>query len=142
MDAQPEAIVRDFCAAWERRDLPAVIAFLAEDVVYQNVPRPAMRGREAAKAFLAPLIERTVGIDFQLLEIAIGADGKSVLTERMDRLHFPSGVVDIPIMGVFKVEQGRIAHWRDYSDSAATMKGFKDIHVNLAAGAETAAAQS
>ena len=114
----PLAIVTDFCSAWERRSLEDVLSYLAPDVVYQNVPIPAMHGKDKTAAFLAPIIKNTIKIDFELLNVAVSRQGDEVLTERMDRLHFAGGTVDIPVMGIFVIRDGKIAQWRDYSDNA------------------------
>lgn len=132
MSTDPRDVVVAFCEAWERRSAKDVLGFLADDVVYQNVPGPVMRGIEAASGFLSPILEKTTKIDFELLSIAVSARGDEVLTERMDRLHFSTGVVDIPIMGIFVVRDGKIVEWRDYADSASVGKGFVNAKVNLA----------
>lgn len=118
MQADPESIVRDFCKAWELLDAPCVFGMLADDIVYQNVPRPAYIGKAAVVAFLEPIFRRALKIEFRLLAIAVAADGRRVLTERLDRLHFSEGVIDIPLMGIMELDdQGLIAAWRDYPDS-------------------------
>lgn len=126
-----EAVIR-FCAAFERRSREDVLAYMAPDIVYQNVPLPAMHGIEQAAKFLAPILTKTIKIEFKLLSLAVSASGEEVLTERLDRLHFPSGVVDIPLMGIFVVRNGKIAQWRDYADNAAVAAGFVNAKVDLA----------
>ena len=42
MDA--DRIVRDFCAAWGRADIEALMDAFAEDAVYHNMPMAAARG--------------------------------------------------------------------------------------------------
>jgi limonene-1,2-epoxide hydrolase len=126
MNDNPQELVVAFCRAWERRSLSDVLGYLAEDIVYQNVPRPAMNGIDAVRGFLAPIFNRTTKIDFQVLSIATSSNNE-VLTERMDRLHFPNGVVEIPIMGIFAVRDGKITHWRDYPDSAAVEEQFASL---------------
>lgn len=116
--ATAENIVIEFCRAWERRNLDELLALMDEQIVYQNVPKPAMNGIEAAREFIAPIIAKTTRIDFEIINIASKPDGATVLTERLDRLHFPGGVVEIPIMGTFVVADGKIREWRDYPDSA------------------------
>lgn len=119
-----ETIVREFCDAWERRDLPAILGVLAPDIVYQNVPAPAMHGKDAATAFLTPIVQQTTKIDFILTAIAVAADGETVLTERIDRLYYGEKLVDLPLMGVFVIRNGLIAEWRDYTDSASAGAQF------------------
>jgi limonene-1,2-epoxide hydrolase len=125
-ETNAEAIVCRFCRLWEARDLDGILAMMSPDVVYQNVPRPAMHGRAAVRAFIAPLVEKTTAIDFIVTAIATG-DGKKVLTERLDRLHYGDKVVDIPLMGVFEVTSGLITHWRDYADSAYVQSQFAQL---------------
>lgn len=41
---------------------------MAPDVVYENVPLPAMHGIDEAAKFLTPLLTKTIKIEFKLLE--------------------------------------------------------------------------
>jgi limonene-1,2-epoxide hydrolase len=127
-----EAVVLAFCQAWNDRNIDAVLGLLAEDVVYQNVPQPAMHGRKAAGRLLAPIVRETTGIEFIVSNIAVSKDGSTVLTERVDRLHYPGGTVDLPLMGVFVVRDGLIVEWRDYADSATVGREFSQAGVKLA----------
>ena len=117
-DTSAEAIVRRFCEIWEERDLEGIMAMLSPDIVYQNVPGPIMRGHEEVRTFLAPFVEKPTKIEFILTAIGSSSDGQTILTERLDRLHYGDKVVDIPLMGIFVVKSGLIAAWRDYADSA------------------------
>jgi limonene-1,2-epoxide hydrolase len=126
-----EAVVRALCRAWERRDLEGILALMAQDVTYQNVPQPAMQGRPQARRFIAPIIRETQSIEFVLVKLVASEAAGLVLTERVDRLHYPSGLIEIPLMGIFVVQQGRIAQWRDYADSVTVARGFEKAGVKL-----------
>ncbi|HJQ18071.1 MAG TPA: limonene-1,2-epoxide hydrolase family protein [Allosphingosinicella sp.] len=126
-DTSAEAIVRRFCQTWDERDLEGIVAMLSLDIAYQNVPRPAMHGREEVRAFVAPIIAKATRIEFILTAIATSPDGETVLTERLDRLHYGDKVVDIPLMGVFVVKSGLITAWRDYADSAHVGAQFAQL---------------
>lgn len=130
MSNDPKTVVTQFCEAWERGSVDEVLGFLAPDIEYQNVPAPVMRGREEAAQFLAPILRNATKVEFILLGIA--ASGEQVLTERLDRLHFPTGVVDIPLMGIFVVKDGKITEWRDYADNASVGASFANAKVDLA----------
>lgn len=130
-----EAIVRNFCKAWEARELKDVLAAMSEDIVYQNVPAPSLIGVKAVEDFIAPLIRNTVAIEFRIDALAVTESGGRVLTERLDRLHFPSGVLDIPVMGIFGIEGGKITEWRDYADFASIGEASARLGISLAAGA-------
>ncbi len=51
--------------------------------------------------------------------LAIAETGNKVLTERIDRIIDRNGaeVMTVPVMGVFEIEDGKIAVWRDYFDT-------------------------
>jgi RNA polymerase sigma-70 factor (ECF subfamily) len=52
-DARVRRLVRDYIAAWERRDVDALVALLAEDVTLEMPPYPNwFRGRDAVIAFI------------------------------------------------------------------------------------------
>ena len=132
MSSDSRDVVIGFCNAFERRSAEDVLAYMAPDIVYQNVPLPAMHGIDAAAKFLTPLLTKTIKIEFNVLSLAVSNSGNEVLTERLDRLHFSTGVVDIPLMGVFVVRNGKISEWRDYSDNTAAVEGFVKARIDLA----------
>ena len=42
--------------------------------------------------------------------------GATVMNERTDRFRMAKGWVELPVVGVFEVHDGRITLWRDYFD--------------------------
>ena len=50
--------------------------------------------------------------------LAIAADGNTVFAERVDRIDAGGRHVDLPVVGVFELQDGKIAAWRDYFDLA------------------------
>jgi limonene-1,2-epoxide hydrolase len=50
-----------------------------------------------------------------------------VLTERVDVFHYSSGRVSVPLMGIFRVRDGKIAEWRDYADIASFVRQMAAI---------------
>jgi RNA polymerase sigma-70 factor, ECF subfamily len=53
-DERVRAVVEDYVAAWERRDVQAMVALLAEDVTFAMPPHPHwFRGRDAVVEFIA-----------------------------------------------------------------------------------------
>ena len=131
MSKDARDVVLGFCAAWERRNVEDVLGYMAPDIVYQNVPLPVMHGVDEAAAFLTPLLRYTTKIEFKVLSIAVSASGNEVHTERLDRLHFPTGIVDIPLMGIFVVRDGKITEWRDYADNGSVMQALVDAKIDL-----------
>lgn len=52
---QPEQVVREFIASWNRMDFTAMLEWLDEAVVYHNIPMPEIHGREGVKALAVPV---------------------------------------------------------------------------------------
>jgi limonene-1,2-epoxide hydrolase len=112
--SRPADIVRRFCAAWADGDLDALMAFVADDAVYHNIPIDPVTGKDAIRATLAGFTQGVDKIEFRVLNLA--SDGDVVLTERVDVFHLPGTTIQLPVMGTFEVRDGKITAWRDYFD--------------------------
>lgn len=109
-----EQLVRDFCAAWGRREVDEILSFFAPDAVYHNMPIDPAVGTEAIRGILEMFVPPSSHIEFEILHLA--AAGDTVLTERVDRFRMGDRTIELPVMGVFEVSDGKIAAWRDYFD--------------------------
>jgi limonene-1,2-epoxide hydrolase len=108
-----------------------VLAALDDDVVYQNVGMPIIRGSRRTVKFLRRGLERPrAGFDVKIHRIA--ADGTSVLTERTDVIIYGPLRVAFWVCGVFEVRDGRITLWRDYFDFLDILKATARGLVGLA----------
>lgn len=114
MTPQPEALVRDFCAACGRRDVDEVLTFFTDDAVYHNIPMPAVEGHDAIRNVLGMFLTPAEMIEFEILRLAVAGD--VVFTERVDRFVMAGRKIELPVAGVFEVRDGKIAAWRDYFD--------------------------
>jgi limonene-1,2-epoxide hydrolase len=112
----PIQVVESFLGALERKDLDGAAAYLADDVVYQNVPLPADRGKPAVLRTLKGFQRFVTEFSVKMKNIA-EKDGV-VLTERVDILSGPFVYLDIWVCGTFEVKGGKIVLWRDYFDLA------------------------
>jgi len=109
----PTEVVENFIDAWNRMDWDAVTNALTDDVVYHNIPMEKLEGKAAAVAFITGM--QPEGVDWETLSIA--ENGNKVLTERIDRFDMPGGKkLELPVMGTFEIENGKIKAWRDYFD--------------------------
>ncbi|MGK2913946.1 MAG: nuclear transport factor 2 family protein [Porticoccaceae bacterium] len=111
-----EKTVRDFCAAWERLDVEAVLGFMSADAVYHNMPLPPLTGQSEIRAFLQGFFAAATRCRFELLTVV--ADATRVVTERLDSFGFPDKNLDrLPVLGIFEFDaNGKIQHWREYFD--------------------------
>jgi limonene-1,2-epoxide hydrolase len=120
--------VEGFLNALQDSDLEAAEAALDDNLVYENVGLPTIRGRaRAIKPFRQ--MEGRVGFEVKIHRIA--ADGAAVLTERTDALIFGPLRLQFWVCGVFEVHDGRITLWRDYFDMfdmvKATVRGLAGL---------------
>ena len=105
--------VEIFLSALQDQDIDGAGAVLDENVVYQNVGFPTIRGRaRTTKLFRG--MEGRAGFEVKIHRIAV--NGSSVLTERTDVLVLGPVRLQFWVCGVFEVSGGRITLWRDYFD--------------------------
>jgi limonene-1,2-epoxide hydrolase len=103
-----------FITAAAARDYDKALPLLAEDVEYQNMPLPAVRGRQAVKDTLEALMALTTESEWVVHRQL--AEGDLVMNERTDRFMMNGRWVELPVAGVFVVRDGVITLWRDYFD--------------------------
>jgi limonene-1,2-epoxide hydrolase len=103
-------------SAIEAKDINTAVAFMSEDISYENMPMKPMTGRSVVakvlQGFLAPAEE----VDWQIVSEIERED--TVFNERLDRFKINGQWLELPIAGVFKVRGGKIVLWRDYFDMA------------------------
>jgi len=116
--ADAKQIVQDFCDRMVKRDGESMRSFLADDAVYQNAGMPAAEGIDEVIANLAGQFAMFAD-SYEYKTIACVDEGNVVMNERLDCVRGPSGAVhELPVMGTFVVENGKIRRWTDYWDSA------------------------
>ena len=115
-------MIRDFCAAWSRLDPAELIRYFAEDGVYHNMPLAPVSGRAAVEQLIRGFIGTWSEAKFELLTVV--SAGGTVIAERVDRIRAGGKSVDLPCVGVFELEGGRIKRWRDYFDLATYQRAM------------------
>jgi len=106
--------------ALQDEDFDTIDRILADNVEWQNVGFPTLRGRER----IVGLMRRGQGrYGFEVKFHRIAAEGNAVLTERTDALVFGPLRIQFWVCGVFEVHAGRITLWRDYFDMFDFVKG-------------------
>ena len=108
------AVVEKFLYALRDKDLDTAGALLDDNLVYENVGLPTIRGRRRTMKLFAGMQKPSMGFDVKFHRVA--ADGNTVLTERTDALIFGRVRLNFWVCGVFEVREGRITLWRDYFD--------------------------
>ena len=120
----PEEIVNTFISKIEARDLDAALEQVSEDCYYDNVPIGDMTGKSDMHQFLSGLLQGEGPVEFEVVRQT--CTGNTVMNERLDRFHTASGrAIEIPVMGVFEVNEGLITFWRDYFDNGMFLRQIK-----------------
>jgi limonene-1,2-epoxide hydrolase len=111
----PTEVVDAFIAAIEDMDLDRACGLLAENVSYENVPMLPIVGRAATHAVLTGIMSKSTRVEWVVTR-QLGV-GNVVVNERIDRFEIGSGWLELPVAGVFEVnDSGLITLWRDYFD--------------------------
>lgn len=119
-DVDNARTVENFLYALQDEDFDTVDAQMADNIVYQNVGWPTLRGRQR----IMKIFRRGPGkVKFEVKIHRIAAEGNAVLTERTDALVIGPLRMQFWVCGVFEVHGGRITLWRDYFDMWDVTKG-------------------
>ena len=110
-----ENIIREFISTWSELNADKLSEFFTEDGIYHNIPMKPVQGREEVKQFITAFIKPWTSTTWDLLSIA--SEGDLVIAERLDRTQAGEKSVDLPCVGIFQMEEGKIKSWRDYFDS-------------------------
>lgn len=111
----PVEIVNTFIAAIEAKDIDAAVALAAADISYENMPISPVVGREGLGDMLRGFLGPASAIEWRILDQ--WSFDRTVINERLDRFQIGSGWLELPIAGVFKVDENdQISLWRDYFD--------------------------
>jgi limonene-1,2-epoxide hydrolase len=132
--AQPqneqEQVVVGFLDAWGPGAWPHMLdsydKWMTDDVSWESSGRPPVTGKQAAMDYLAKLHD-TLDMEYCTAEMhAMATRGPFVLTERTDWIHRGDGTasIEIPIMGIFEVRDGKIARYADYHADSPIKERF------------------
>lgn len=113
-----------FLEALAAEDLDTALALVDDDLLYQNVSLPSVRGKQALDDAFRPLLGR---FGFQVVNHHVAVDTNDtgvVLTERTDALVIGPVHVQFWVYGRFEVRDGLITLWRDSFDWGDMMVGL------------------
>jgi limonene-1,2-epoxide hydrolase len=121
----PTQTVTDFLATCEQPGGldEAIRRYFRPDTVWENVGMATTTGPDEAIALMAGFAEQFGMATMRVENLAVAETGNKVLTERIDHFIDPNGkaVGAFAVMGIFEVEDGKIAAWRDYFDTASAL---------------------
>lgn len=117
MSASPAEVVRRFMKLMEPMDYDNALKLIAPDCAYINPPPlGAVKGPAGVRAALEPFFGPMKENEFRVLREAV--NGNVVVLERLDRHLLGDKWIELPVTGVYEVNNGLITYWRDYFDMA------------------------
>lgn len=116
----PLETVKAFMKAMEPLDYDTAVQYVADTCEYTNPPPiGTVTGPAGVRAVLEPFFSPTLENEFVIVrELAAGS---TVMLERVDRHRLADKWVELPVTGVYEVQDGKITYWRDYFDAATIM---------------------
>ncbi len=122
----PEEAVDEFIARIVRIDLDAALELVTPDIEYDNVPMGKVSGPEGIRSILDWMIEGLDEVEFVIVRQI--AAGNIVMNERLDRFRIGEQWIEVPVAGVFEVdESGLITLWRDFFDQPTLMDRLAEV---------------
>jgi limonene-1,2-epoxide hydrolase len=106
-------IVENFLNALQDQDFDTLESLVADDLVYQNVGFPTIRGGARVVKMMRGM-EGRMGFEVKFHRNV--AEHTTVLNERTDAMILGPVRIQFWVCGVFEVHDGRITLWRDYFD--------------------------
>ena len=119
MATNSSSLVRQFCDALTSGDMQNAKPFLHANVYYHNQPWEPMRGADAVCDFLQPFIDGTHCRCVTMNILNQVGEGDTVMNAREELWVRGDLEVNLPVAGLFIVEDGLITRWVDYWDLAA-----------------------
>jgi limonene-1,2-epoxide hydrolase len=117
----PAETVTAFIHAIEAKDLDSALALVDDQIEYDNVPMAKVFGPEAVRTLLTPFLAGCTAVDWVVHHQVEQVDGPgtgTVMNERTDRFEMGGRWIELPVAGLFIVQDGKITLWRDYFDDA------------------------
>jgi limonene-1,2-epoxide hydrolase len=117
LDIANETLVTNFCADWSKRDIDALMPYLAEDLTYQITPgQPLITSADQFAKQMGAFLQNMESIEWEILRSFSVAP--LVLNERIDHFNAPAGSkrpsMHFHVAGHFFVEDGKIKVWKDW----------------------------
>jgi len=118
-----EKVIVEFINAWSRLDAKDLSSYFTDDGVYHNIPIEPVTGKKEIEDFIKNFSASWKHTNWDILNIV--SKSNIVITERLDRTKTKDGKsVELPCVGIFEMENGKIKIWRDYFDLGTYLKAL------------------
>ncbi|KAA1380103.1 nuclear transport factor 2 family protein [Aeromicrobium fastidiosum] len=121
-DDQKLDLSRRMFEAWDTMDWDAVVDLFADDGVLHSVMQEPVVGRAAIAERMAILGSKAERITLHVKALGI-IDGR-VFVERVDDFDFDGHHGEVPVVGILRMDDGKITEWLEYYDRPTLLAGM------------------
>lgn len=100
----------------------AIDPVFTEDGTYHDMMAKPVSGRKNLRKLIGGFLKGWTATEWEVINIVSRVS--VVIAERPDKTRLGDKKVDLPCVGVFEMENGRIKVWRDYFDLARYTKAI------------------
>lgn len=115
-DAEKIAVAQEMLDAWTRLDWERVYELFGEDGVLHNMMLEPTVGSATIRERFQVFEQGLTRMDFIVQRM--GVLNGEVVIERIDSFDFKGLTGEVPVVGIMKIENGRVREWREYYDRA------------------------
>lgn len=115
-DAEKLAVAQEMLDAWTRLDWERVYDLFGEDGVLHNMMLEPTVGAATIRERFQAFEQGLTRMDFIVQRMGV-LDGEVVI-ERIDSFDFNGVSGEVPVVGIMRIEDGRVKEWREYYDRA------------------------
>ena len=127
MSEANKALVTEFCNHLASGGGTAkLVEYLADDVVYHNIPWEPVTGHDGVRQVLGPFLDTAPPACTKMEILSSVAEGDTVMNARSETWERGDVTLVLPVAGVFRIRDGKITHWSDYFD-VATIQPLLDL---------------
>ena len=114
-EVRNDTFIRQFIEIFEKQDSALLGKYFAEDIVFENYGDPVIRGRSDLINMWASVFRNFAQVKFETINQAVSGD--LVIAEQIHGLGLPGKhLAPIKNLAVYKLRDGKIAAWRDYTN--------------------------
>jgi limonene-1,2-epoxide hydrolase len=103
-------------------DVDEIVGYFTPDGIYHNMPIAPVAGTAMLKGFIAAFLKDWTETRWDVINVLASAN--TVIAERVDHIHIGDKACALPVVGVFELQGGKIAAWRDYFDMGTYAAAF------------------
>lgn len=121
-DTEKLELSQEMFDAWDTLDWDKVVDLFAEDGVLHSVMQEPVVGRAAIAERMGILGAKAERLKLHIKTIGI-IDGR-VFVERVDDFDYDGHHGEVPVVGIMRMDDGKITEWLEYYDRPTLLAGM------------------